>query len=489
MQPINYLLENKNPVDVLMGSIGQWQTMRNNDIALQEQQAKADYTKNGLAGLQNLDFNDINAVRQYASRYPELAKGVTSYLNQLDEKERQGMLADMSKSISLLRSGDSANAAKLARDKATAYRNAGNTAKADEYEQVASMMETHPTAALQSLSMSYAIALPKDAMGNYKDMLEANAPTVKELDSGDKVGGYVIDPVTGEVKYQKFTDKGIDPTKQADYDNQFAMNQSDNQTKKEIQIIDTDGKIKTAQIDAQGRIAVANAQGQWEYQKADLTSGRTLQGVQIDAQSRERVSQAELEFKYQQQNAVEYRSYGGKVYYTDKQGHIYEAKDAQGNPILDPKQIAGSPAVKQQEEAQRTQRVDTVLNDIEKLLPQATGSWVGTGVDKAAGFFGKSTDGATATAQLQSLSGQLVALMPKMSGPQSDKDVLMYKQMAGQLDDSTKPIAQRMAALQTIRALNRKYASMNAGQPVATSKPTNAGAATGNTSYLANKYQ
>ena len=63
------------------------------------------------------------------------------------------------------------------------------------------------------------------------------------------------------------------------------------------------------------------------------------------------------------------------------------------------------------------------------LDDDATGSIVGRGVDYVARFFGGATDGDIATAKLGTLGGQLVALMPKMSGPQSDKDVEMYKRM------------------------------------------------------------
>jgi hypothetical protein len=115
----------------------------------------------------------------------------------------------------------------------------------------------------------------------------------------------------------------------------------------------------------------------------------------------------------------------------------------------------------QREETQRLQRVDAILPEIEKILPNATSSYVGAGADLLGRAVGYSTDGAKATAQLKTLAGQLVSLMPKMSGPQSDKDVAMYREMAGNLADDTQPIQTRMAALQTIKALNSKYKGMN----------------------------
>ena len=54
-----------------------------------------------------------------------------------------------------------------------------------------------------------------------------------------------------------------------------------------------------------------------------------------------------------------------------------------------------------------------------------------------------------------------------MQGPQSDKDVLLYKQMAGDLANPQLPRETRMAAARTVRALNEKYA----GQQQESSQP------------------
>lgn len=136
-----------------------------------------------------------------------------------------------------------------------------------------------------------------------------------------------------------------------------------------------------------------------------------------------------------------------------------------------------APALKQaqQEESIRTQRVDAVLPEIKSLLSNARGGYASAGVDFVGGALGYSTDNAKTTAQLKALSGQLVALMPKMSGPQSDKDVQMYREMAGNLADPTIPTETRMAALETIGALNSKYKSLNSGEiPASIAKPSGA---------------
>jgi hypothetical protein len=81
------------------------------------------------------------------------------------------------------------------------------------------------------------------------------------------------------------------------------------------------------------------------------------------------------------------------------------------------------------------------------------------------------------------LQGALVSKMPKMSGPQSDKDVLLYREMAGQVGDSTIPVARRQAAAAEVRRLNEKYAGMQPGDSLkrpANAQATTSGATVGN---------
>ena len=124
--------------------------------------------------------------------------------------------------------------------------------------------------------------------------------------------------------------------------------------------------------------------------------------------------------------------------------------------------IPGGPAdLKQNKEGVQqgkdTQDIFSILNEARPLMDKTTGSYAGVGVDKLAQTFGFATEGAKASAQLKALEGALVSKMPKMSGPQSDKDVLLYKQMAGQIGDPTIPVEQRRAAMSTIENLNVKY--------------------------------
>ncbi|MDR2330322.1 MAG: hypothetical protein LBE58_12025 [Comamonas sp.] len=104
-----------------------------------------------------------------------------------------------------------------------------------------------------------------------------------------------------------------------------------------------------------------------------------------------------------------------------------------------------------------TQDVFSILDQARPLMETATGSYAGAAADQVARAFGVTTEGAQSAAQLKALQGALVSKMPKMSGPQSDKDVLLYREMAGQIGDPTIPVDQRKAAMKTVEDLNMKY--------------------------------
>jgi hypothetical protein len=97
----------------------------------------------------------------------------------------------------------------------------------------------------------------------------------------------------------------------------------------------------------------------------------------------------------------------------------------------------------------------------ELLAKKPTSSMVGAGVDAAQGFFGGSNKGADAAAQLETLSGWMVANVPRMEGPQSNFDVKNYQTMAALVGDRTKPLSQRLKALETLEQLQMKYAPLN----------------------------
>ena len=185
---------------------------------------------------------------------------------------------------------------------------------------------------------------------------------------------------------------------------------------------------------------------------------REQQGKQFE--QRITLEQAQLEYEQGKGKALQF---GDNMYMVYPDGRAVPISSPTGQAIT-----KTNPAIKTSiaEEQQRTQKVSVTLDAIGNLLDDATGSGIGRLVDGTARVFGVATKGDVATAKLGTLGGQLVALMPKMSGPQSDKDVEMYKQMAGKLDDPSIPVEIRKAALVTIRELNNKYSELNEARGV-----------------------
>ena len=171
----------------------------------------------------------------------------------------------------------------------------------------------------------------------------------------------------------------------------------------------------------------------------------------------------------------------GKVY------TVYPDKTA--DPFIDPKTgqqatslgDGGGNKNSPQQETKRAQNVLSLTQQAKQILSsgKATGSGIGSLLDTGASWFGVSTEGAQSTAQLSTIAGQLVSNMPRMEGPQSDKDVQMYKQMAGDLSNASLPVATRMAALRQMQALNEKYLNNGTGgYPAAYSPPASIAAPT-----------
>lgn len=133
-----------------------------------------------------------------------------------------------------------------------------------------------------------------------------------------------------------------------------------------------------------------------------------------------------------------------------------------------------------QEEVEKVRRESKAIQDFDKkatdaagvidiiemadgLLDEATESLAGTALDAAGRLVGFSTDGAEAAAKLKTLEGALILKMPRMEGPQSDRDQALYRQMAAQIGDSTVPARIRRAAMETLKELNDKYQERPAG--------------------------
>lgn len=127
-----------------------------------------------------------------------------------------------------------------------------------------------------------------------------------------------------------------------------------------------------------------------------------------------------------------------------------------------------------QKELKSANRSIDLIKQATPLVEKATNSGVGALADSAMGFFGKSTEGADSAQALKALGANLVMQMPRMEGPQSDKDTMLYKEMAGQLGDPWVPRSRKIAALQTIQEIQGRYAQGAESQLNNQSQPTQA---------------
>ncbi len=136
------------------------------------------------------------------------------------------------------------------------------------------------------------------------------------------------------------------------------------------------------------------------------------------------------------------------------------ARDKPITIITGPVTMGGKP-VRSEDSMKKTANAKTVislLDEADKLIPNSTGSVIGYGVDAVVGATGYGTKGATAIGQLKTIEGQLIGNMPRMEGPQSDADRMLYQQAAGDIANAMKPREIRKAAVQTIRKLQERYA-------------------------------
>lgn len=98
-----------------------------------------------------------------------------------------------------------------------------------------------------------------------------------------------------------------------------------------------------------------------------------------------------------------------------------------------------------------------LVQQAESLLPQATNGMAQNVLTSAQSAIGVSNERTQADKQLAVIGAGLVSNVPRMEGPQSDADVKLYRQAAGDVANPNIPTGDRLAALQQIKSLNQKY--------------------------------
>lgn len=101
--------------------------------------------------------------------------------------------------------------------------------------------------------------------------------------------------------------------------------------------------------------------------------------------------------------------------------------------------------------------VAALIKEAKDLLPKATSGGAQTMFRDAAAFFNEATPGSKIDTKLNVLGTKLTAKVPRFEGPQSDRDIAEYKTAAGDLANTKLPYETRLAAADTIEALNNKY--------------------------------
>jgi hypothetical protein len=87
-------------------------------------------------------------------------------------------------------------------------------------------------------------------------------------------------------------------------------------------------------------------------------------------------------------------------------------------------------------------------------------------------FFGGGGETSKADAILTIYGTKLTQQVPRFEGPQSDKDTALYQAAAGDVGNPNKPIATRLAAVETMIDLNKKYYPKGDWASIDTKMPT-----------------
>lgn len=180
LAPINYMLENKSPMDSFFGGVKSVQNMQQDNNVLRqqelvnEQQAAAQARKAQMeAELDQLDTTSIEAMRAFNAKYPDMAKGVQQAYDALDAKQKQNTLLNHSRIASLVKNGRPDAAIQMLEAQEEAYKNAGDEQGAQETKSMADLIRMSPEAAQATLTWGLSIMSPKDVADNYGNLSEA----------------------------------------------------------------------------------------------------------------------------------------------------------------------------------------------------------------------------------------------------------------------------------------------------------------------------
>jgi len=122
------------------------------------------------------------------------------------------------------------------------------------------------------------------------------------------------------------------------------------------------------------------------------------------------------------------------------------------------RKIAGTQAEELQKNVKNSYEAYPVIKEIQQILPNATAGYADQAWKQANRVFGASTSSSPIDTQLEILGTKLVMLQPRFEGPQGVRDVELYQKAAGDIANASLPIADRMAGLEQVKNIYKRYA-------------------------------
>ena len=147
---------------------------------------------------------------------------------------------------------------------------------------------------------------------------------------------------------------------------------------------------------------------------------------------------------------------------------VYQTVEQIANAATGGTPLLAKPDVK----TESAQDVMRLTNEASKYLDTASSGRLQNIMTQALEVPGVSTQKSKSDAQLRAIAGQLISKMPRMEGPQSDRDAALYREAAGDIANANVPADTRKAAIKTIQDLHKKYTEPQGQNAPAQMMPT-----------------
>jgi hypothetical protein len=285
-------------------------------------------------------------------------------------------------------------------------------------------------------------------------------PTVSQVDVGDRVLTQSYDPVTGKITVLETRPKGLTPgeakptVSQVDVGNQILTQSYDPVTGK-ITVLETRSKGLTPG-ESKPTISQVDTGSEIITQSYDPVTRKITVLERKPKQLTPEQSRASKQEESVVANTITDET--GKVTFINKFGKRIQPTSG-GESI----EVKGKPSATFEKTAAQKKQLaldlDRIIPELKNavkpggLIETSTGSGAGKLADEAAAFFGQSTKGAIAAAQLQPIYDMVLKIVPRFEGPQSNADTKSYERAAGDIGNPAIPAPRKLAAAKEILRL------------------------------------